>query len=263
MSTIKTIKDLPSWFSLDNYRNLDSSEEALLSLIAEREVRFHILGGGASFTHNETFMTHIRKLGMERDSSISTPANYVSWNNGFPQLNPEENPTCREYLPEGEAVQAFSLVDIHQMGLEAEVFLDNLPLDEDCVKSYDSLARHTVGKNKLSLSINLHLPDYQIIEELKKLLPQYREYLESPGPRKQYKRADLSKILSYKILPLADLTLWAKAEGKHIPLSVLAVSLFPDGSRGEEDIRKTVIPFMEKVMSHQYIYEWKSSFLGK
>lgn len=263
METIKTINDLPSWFSLDNYKNLDSSEESLFSLIAEREVRSHILEGGASFTMLEACMTSIRKSVMARDGSISIPGNNVSWKNDYPRPSIKETPTCNEYLPNGKTVQPFSIIDIYQMGLEADVFLNNMSADEDCGKSYDSIARLPAGGTTLSLSINLHLPDYQIIEELKKLLPQYRKLLKSPNPQKQYKQSDLSKILSYNILPLADLILWAKAENKTITLSVLAVSLFPDGSRGEEDIRKTIIPFMEKVISHQYIYEWESSFLNK
>lgn len=263
METIKTTNDLPSWFSLDNYKYLNYSEEALFSLIAEREMKFHLLEGGDSFSLAEACLTDIRKSGMERDGFISIPTDYELWKNAYPEPNTNENKNHNEYLPEGKAVQPFSIIDICQMGLEASVFLDNVPDDEDCGKSYDSMARLATGGDTLSLSINLHLPDYQIIEELKKLLPQYRNLLESPKPKKKYKQADLAKILPYNILPLADLTLWAKAENKNIHLSVLAVSLFPDGSRGEEDIRKTIIPFMEKVISHQYVYEWESSFSSK
>lgn len=54
------------------------------------------------------------------------------------------------------------------------------------------------------------------------------------------------------VLPYLDLLISSLEEKIHITHRVLANALYPDGDKGEETIRKTTTPLVEKIVSqHQ------------
>ena len=228
MSKIKSIGELPSWFDLDNYFSRGFSEQHLFEQIRDKSVCF---------------------LEQELGIWLSVPDNYpvVAIEGAYPITN--------------TAIHPINLINAQCMGAAATEFINESSTDEIGGTAYDLLFSD-IGY-EANISLNLNAPDYQILQELKQLLPEYRKKLKARMPRKLFKQTDLRKILEYKIIPLSDLILWARAEAKSISLNVIADALFSDGSRSEEDIRKTVIPFMEKVISEQYVKEWESTFLGK
>lgn len=238
MEIIKTIHELPNWFNLDNYQALTFSEKDLFHQIEYRNVMFRLI---------------------EAEIFVSTPETYLGLlspreeSSSFCFKIKQDNP---DQLQSSLSISPLSLIEMQWNGEAANKHINSSSTTISApYKSYD--LAFSDETNLLNLSISLNFPDHQIIEELKKLLPTYRNQLNAKKPGSLYKKSDYSKIISYNILPLTDLIIWAKAEGKHIPLSVLAVCLFPDGSKGEEDIRKTIIPFMERVTRQIYVYEWR------
>ena len=228
MNKIKSIGELPNWFDLDNYFNREFSEHYLFEQVRDKSVCF---------------------LEQELGIWLSIPDNYpvVAIEGSTPITN--------------TAIHPINLINAQCMGEAATELINESSTEEIGGTAYDLLFSDT--GYEANISINLNAPDYQILQELKQLLPGYRKELKARTPRKLFKQTDLRKILEYKIIPLSDLILWSKAEKKSISLNILADALFPDGSKDEEDIRKTVIPFMEKVISEQYVKEWESRLIDK
>jgi hypothetical protein len=96
--------------------------------------------------------------------------------------------------------------------------------------------------------------DKELISDFTKLLPKWRSELKIKEPTNisYSKPSDIGKVVSYEIIPLMDLKIWCEITNSKITHSVYAGTLFPDLNRGENDLKQTILPFLDKLMSDNY-----------
>lgn len=92
----------------------------------------------------------------------------------------------------------------------------------------------------INISVDMRLPDKELIEQFKQLLKGLRDPLQQLGITIDNRlRSDFDGWAKFGILPYLDLIAWAEMEGLKIPNRVMADAIFPVGEGGEEVVRKT------------------------
>lgn len=99
------------------------------------------------------------------------------------------------------------------------------------------------------ITINPYYPDNIIIDELKKMLVMIRSKRGFNGNNKALSQRDLLNWASYKLLPYFDLKLLEVYESIKITNSVICSILYPKGEYGEDNLRKSVEPIRQKVLT--------------
>lgn len=99
------------------------------------------------------------------------------------------------------------------------------------------------------ITINPSYPDTVIIEELKKILIKIRDKRGIHDRNKVLSKRDLINWASYKLLPYFDLKLLEIYNGIKITNSVICSVLYPKGEYGEDNLRKSVEPLRQKVLT--------------
>ncbi len=278
METIKTKKDLPDWFDLKNYDCLVglSNDELKWQLDARISV-INLLKRYPNENSRQKDMILLKNL----------PEYQIlkEMNNTSPLIS-SEHQTCKTqgkildvWLAKtgsisGIKASTVSLINKRQKAIELKWKEDYIESQRDLglseqdkkihaniyflAQDYNILAKNsddeTICKSLL-LDIDIKkYTDKEIISDLAKLLPIWREQLsiEEPQDIKYAKKSDLKKILHYKIIPLADLYIWCKNYNVQIPHRVYAGVLFPDFSRGEVEFKQTIFPFFKKLVSDEY-----------
>ena len=93
----------------------------------------------------------------------------------------------------------------------------------------------------------------EIIDELTWLLPKWRKEVGVSEPdRLKVTPSTYKRIADYRIIPYLDLYIWALNNRVTISNSVLAVALFPNGEKGDTEIRQTILKFVSDL---KRIYE--------
>lgn len=109
----------------------------------------------------------------------------------------------------------------------------------------------------LWLNIRL-LTDDEIVEHVKRMLPQWRKEYGISEPKIGSFRFGLStikKVVSSRIIPMLDLMLWAKRHDAKISYEQMSRLLYPNDSeviRGGSQIKDTDKPFAEKTLTREF-----------
>ena len=103
------------------------------------------------------------------------------------------------------------------------------------------------------VEIDLTLPDKILIKQFEGYLHNVRNKYPDLHPGNPYKTPEFKKWVEYGLLPYLDLKLWEIENDVSIPYRVLADAIFPDGSMGEEMIRKTTKKIADLVMTRDYV----------
>lgn len=111
----------------------------------------------------------------------------------------------------------------------------------------------------LYLELNLRaLTDEEVIEHMKRMLPEWRRTHDLPEPQARASRFGIStikKLINFQTIPMLDLLFWAKRENVKISYEMLARLLHPDSSesiRGGSNIKDTDKPFADKVLNREF-----------
>lgn len=99
------------------------------------------------------------------------------------------------------------------------------------------------------LGINLLLPDKELIEQFKTLLPVLREEYGAPLFSAKWRKPDFSEWARLGVLPYLDLIIWKKEHGIKIPNNVMEEAIFPTREGSEDRVRKTTAPKAEELIS--------------
>lgn len=260
METIKTTHELPDWFSLDNYEEIltsETDEKTLYEYASMGRLALWVLENLEYFPDAPTHYITEPHAVTRRASNF---ARYVV------NILTEPPSEFKGLRPPNKAPRSHTvpLLEVHELddlvqGKEAGIY--SASLDDANVK-FEPIDKVIENTKYIHVKLDRNMPDSIIIKELERLLPEYRRYLQIPETEKIFKKSDVAKIIDYKIIPLADLTTWAAYVKKHIPYRVLAAALFPDGYKGEEELRKTIIPLMQKVMDLKYLRVWEAHLKG-
>ncbi|WP_033577398.1 DUF6387 family protein [Dickeya chrysanthemi] len=113
--------------------------------------------------------------------------------------------------------------------------------------------------HSLYLWLNIRLlTDDEVIEHLKRMLPQWRKKYDVGEPDIGSFRFGLStvkKVINLRVIPMLDLLLWAKRNGAKISYEQLSRLLYPNDSeviRGGAQIKDTDKPFADKVLTREF-----------
>ncbi|ENW18326.1 Uncharacterised protein [Acinetobacter haemolyticus] len=100
------------------------------------------------------------------------------------------------------------------------------------------------------ITINPCYPDHVLIDEFKKMLIKIRSKRSKDTSKyKSISYKDLVNWASYKLLPYLDLKLLEIYKGIKITNPVICSILYPKGEYGEDNLRKSVEPLRQKLLT--------------
>ncbi len=270
MARINYHSELPDWFNLKNYDNT-----RLLTPVQwffELKHRSILYSSLKSFGKNdiekiETY-TQIKKSGLlansqmvfSLDDELSEGAYLATDSGGLVPWKTKQ--------PTRVFVDPIRVSDISDLYLDhAKPYIDDerhSTIRKDTIselpsfKLIDELIKYGSGvQPSAHLKIDLSAPDKRLVAEFEKLLPLLRQKLATDTAGKERMPVDLindlNHLCTYQSLPYLDLNLWAQLGGNRIANNVLIVALFPQGGRGDDVLRKTVIPKAEQAISRPYL----------
>lgn len=106
----------------------------------------------------------------------------------------------------------------------------------------------------LFVSLDLNARDSEIIESLKLFISEARERYKIQEQLKTETIETIKrKIIEYRVFPYLDLLLWQMFEDRKLKLSVVAAALYPDGKKGEYEIRTQTKKYAEHAMAYHFM----------
>ncbi|MEQ5286386.1 DUF6387 family protein [Providencia huaxiensis] len=264
--TKATKKDL-SWFSLDNYAFLeDLTLENLIEELILRNFLFTLIEDYESSDYDEYEIKFERIFNGDPNITISNQEEreadevieYV--NSQIPSLRNlyGELPS----LPSKNGVSPITFSELTMYSYAAiEQGFFKIDEEDTYIKSNAMLASVTGNLdcfNNLVLTwINLDdATDDEIITSLTQLLPLWREELSLPEQehvsQKRIGIKTLHKLISNRVIPILDLLLWEKMNGKNVTNPMISLLVFNDDPKDTQAIKESIKPFALEAMSSKY-----------
>ena len=278
MNIISSRKQIPSWFSLGNYKAFDSY--SMKELAMEISHRQSIISAFELYK--------IKRLAPELYVNHFENRAYKSITNGQPEtlkvddtgssiiLTEElksgidiEHVLKSRLSREQQSVWLTSTSELDSYHRRTKKYFESfeeLDNEQEAITEIE-FVKHFVGNALLphdtddttrkGTPVTINLEDYsnnEILEALEKNLKLWRKELNISEPPKRVKpRSDeKKKIIDYRILPLIDLELWEAVEEAQIKKSVLMVTLFPDGENGEKEYYNKIKKLKDKLLADDY-----------
>lgn len=272
MEQIQSTLDLPSWFDLSKYEQFTLEAENHLDLFLQTSARVGLL---SRLTLSPPFDERVEILNAVwedikisgRSSREELGMTNIKFTNSFvKQLTVKEatkisstiehfsNPPNIDHIPNTEETR--ELLDKARAVLEETKRFSHQPFDVAAYSEHEEGIYHT--GHVLHAHINTTAPDRVIFAELKQTLNQHRKMFGIEINADTFRESDPKRIIDYQVLPLLDLNIWEKLENKKITNTVLAAALFPHGTKGEYEIRATIKPFIDRIISDSFLFEWKT-----
>lgn len=277
-----TKKDL-SWFNLNNYAFLNNL--TLEDLIEELELRrwlFESLEQSNSVFEYEVEMKRERIFNGDPHISILNQKEQEH-ENAIRAINDQAPSLKNMYgelpkLSSGEGIRPITFSELAMYSFSAidEAFFYR---DEEytSIKSNAMLASVTGNLDCFGNSVvltNIYLDDAtddEILTDLKRLLPLWREQLSSPEQdhlsQKRIGLKTLQKLIINRVVPILDLLLWGMVSNKEITNPMLGLLVFSDDPKDTQAIKESIKPFALEAMSNKYtrllrLYVNKDSEIG-
>lgn len=256
---------LPEWFKLENYDALyDLTAKEFLVQVHVRTLTWSYLNESPST--NNLPAGELSPLWLE---SVPTGSGVIPL--GFETSSKTEMPFVRAdgrkslaFTGSIAPISFFNLRGYDNTARKKEIYLsvgqEDYSLEVDEFESASvSLDPDIGGKTDVLNHINLEYTDDQILLDLKKLLPMWRQQLNIPEPesRGRIGKATFRKLAEYQVIPLFDLMIWAKYTGSRIPAERLSRALYPDSCERIYDshqIKVTVKPFALDFLDENYFF---------
>ena len=261
MKKFKLTTEIPEWFNLGNYKDVNK-------LTAQQwrkhlECRFCLIAlvitesrNNESYSMEFDLLDNIRATGMP--SSIYDLYDYSEYS-AFDSGRDHYYSEIKNY-----AVRPLTMIEVACSG-------DDLvePLMKDKIKVPDIYSKDPlrmpfdIYRKKCEddpnqetfayLTIDLKLPISDIVSELKKFIPEYRKRLGIVPITIIPSESTIGKLAAYKVLPYLDLYIWELENELKIKRSRYAGALFPDHMYGEIDLDQIVKPFAMKVIELSFL----------
>ncbi len=251
--TIKSVKNIPSWFNLKKYealRTLDVQGWSRQILI--RTVVAELLESDAPEDKQEA-LDWINEIAI---SPVIAPAddsghveNWLTRIKRNPCITYSVWPT--EILTLYAYAQEFDSGDAYMRNLRAACKASlhgKATLEEDALvrQSFDHAMsdQEIDSEGMMNLTVDLSATDEQLIADYKRCLTASRKALGKVAPQQNFCAKDFCKWFENGILPYIDLTLWARAHNISITQNALGEAIFPneDDADTTERIRRTTKP---------------------
>lgn len=243
MKKINKKSDLPTWFNITDYFKLSSlSDEYLFYQLYTRLNAFMV----DEYKNTDFFGKHVCD-GMY-------VFNFCS-HFGIDDILPKK---AESIISTEKSISPLSLRDIVKINKE---------LDDEMGGDWKSILRDDFSDNHIYISqilkcllwwdgvycvLNLNYSDEKIMQDIKTLLPKWREELQfkyKKSPIKTSWSVIKQKIFLYNAIAIFDLKMWEIATNCKISNGVLAVTLFPDGEYDSIHIAQTIKPFVENLFT--------------
>ncbi|WP_415905576.1 DUF6387 family protein [Neptuniibacter sp. QD48_55] len=246
---MKHLDGIPTWFELNRYEALkDLSEYELATQLYIRIVLF--------------------ETSIEDSYFVSTPEDCRKNIIVTEALDDTENTihktkSCLSkipILPRGTSIASVDIFDVHLLFRTAQENYDYPPnsegiyLTNDAQTSIDLLHQTVSATVKIDLTNN----DAVILDELKALLPLYREQLNIQKPKSPGNTAR-KRTLDYQLIPYLDLMIYCKQYNMKLRNQTIAETLYPLGHRDDKFISGTLASFLKTVSSYNFMDEWLAS----
>lgn len=236
--------DLPKWFNIENYKAFSylDDDEFIHQVIWRRNDEITEV-----FKQGDYFETYAASGVYKRKS---------------PHCALEKVVEKRNRISSGRIFHPLSLYDISSINEDIE------SLDSEDKNDFDhvNLMVNPIFIGDVHCSIRLDAQDELILDELKRLLPDWREQLGIKQQENKIKNSwDIvrNKIISYQAIALRDLMMWQKASGNQITNGVLTVALYPEGEYDSTNIVQTIKPFVENLFSDASIEKFDAEISSK
>lgn len=284
MKRIAKKEDLPKWFSLKNYQVFRrmTDVELIEQILARRELYNLEIRAYINLNQTSEFLNMSDDDRSDFNPEVTDPY-YSQIVNSLPDLRSVLNSFSFNSIKQHpytlkNAQGIFPLTFRHVIGLKESynralssvsgfcpttknIDHDKLEQSIDYWREYNEEKYWFMPERGLNVNINLRdLTDTQILNELKSLLPLWREKLLKPEPKGLKSRADdYQKIKDYELFAYFDLSVWAEVNDCNITDHLMANCLYESGKYneksaewGENHIKQTLKPFYEKVFSYRY-----------
>lgn len=100
----------------------------------------------------------------------------------------------------------------------------------------------------VNVSVNLLVPDKLLIEQFKQMLKELRRKGLDAG---NCAKSNFLGWSRFGVLPYLDLKIWEHETGRKIPNRVMADAIFPPGEGGEEVVRKTTAKLAQELLTRK------------
>lgn len=251
MKRIKTALDVP-WFKIKNYEYISElNDYDLLEEFSRRRELYN--NREIDFTENELFNcywegiligdpnTHtllknkslLEKTEFDKDLEITPPKDAES--------DQSNKYLFEDMLSFDDSVYPLGILQLlkYKMILKEEgIYKRGDEFDYFKSGALQGSISKLLNEDIVSCQIGLSsFTDEEILSSLKTHLPKWREKMKIPEPSKRFiKSSEISKIRSYRIIPILDLMIWEAQTDNSVPKSVIAALVFPIGEMGSEDL---------------------------
>ncbi|MBG6243129.1 MAG: hypothetical protein EKE20_15505 [Candidatus Symbiopectobacterium sp. Dall1.0] len=268
MKKIKSVSDLPKWFSYEKYNQLyDLTKEQLLKQIyfrinsiyefhedIERDISMEDLFVNSVIVDDSMLMINNFKF-------FHAMEDYNEINKGFVECGGIEPISVgltaglvdsewrNAHQAKLDLLEEFSITGI----LNSE---DNKLMDDDFDVPLTLYLKETSDESGVYAHIDLAYSDEFLLEDLKRVLPMWRKAMGQVNKKCLAKNTTdviLNKSLEYRVVPILDLKLWSLENNVSIPNSVLVAAVYPLGEKGEYQLTQTVMGFIKKISSREYV----------
>lgn len=278
MNGSKSQRDLPEWFSLDDYDFCSSLpiEYWLILLNYRHSIRSCLRNRERNqridcdqeieelFQESVEVMSAMRMGEFVIDLEIDQPPEVYS---PFHEMNSSVEPmtigafeTLWSSLREDEEIQKFYeflIEDKQQTSFyEAREYwqLQNQLVDDIALGITGENEWH--GEGNFHLRIDVAATEEQLVQDFRKYVREIKARLRMDAlPVKNVNMIQTKKWHEQKVLPYLDLTLWCEYKGMRITQQRIGSLLFPDEIEIslDERVRKTVRPLAEQLISYLFL----------
>lgn len=264
VNKINNKSGIPDWFKISNYKilkNLDHKE--LATQLNFRLYLFTCLINSFEWEYNEK--SQYRQI--LNNEIILTKHNDPEWDEhvqNLKDIDEYHNDAPKYLLSSTDSISGYDSMSAYQFVRSLELKKLTMQDEENTYFKHDLMVsslsligrKHDIGSLEGAV-INIDLKEYtdkELISDFQKLLPMWRSELgiKEPTNISYSKPSDIGKVINYAIIPLLDLKIWCEITSSKITHSVYAGTLFPELNRGETDLKQTILPFLNKLMSDSY-----------
>jgi Family of unknown function (DUF6387) len=257
---IKSVRELPSWFCLEKYKEANDLDEIgwLEQLSVRVRLRWWIEFYFLSFGKNGSFVLDpqtkeilqvVRENGIFDYARISKLIDSTSHNFLGSVLGD------RTALPT-PVVRDMTGIDLIRMGesparrkkLDAE---ENGPMAAILGISPTPKLRGLIDHNSetfngygsaLAVVIDVRVDDLTLIDAFKSWLRETRSTTKTPKVKSRFQKHGPAEWIDYGLLPFLDISIWECETRLKVPRRVIADAIYPQGTGGEERVRTTTVP---------------------
>ena len=223
---IKSVKELPKSFCLENYagtESLDAGGWAQALLVRERLQRRYKYSNLVSGVVNDQFIYTLFKDPLFQRKSSPIQINRLEI--GEPPLRQLTVSDLHELIYFLNAYPGAKEVDRHYANLWSNKTIERL---SESAETFTSAHVDSIySSNKIYLSVDMTCSNELLIQEFKRVLMSAREARDIDHKKdSNFNDENFKKWHKLAILPYLDLSLWAKANGVSIKPSVFSKAIY-------------------------------------